>query len=51
MSHYQLNCVVELLNYGLAYLDQGTYRHGRNYVGDTGEVSVNRVHEFKCLSK
>jgi len=28
----------------------GTYRHGRNYVGDTREVSVNRVHEFVKIS-
>jgi len=30
---------------------RGTYRHGRNYVGDTVEVLAKRVHEFKCLSK
>jgi len=48
MSHYQLNYVAELLNQGLAYLDPGTVMHGRNQVGDMGEVSVNRVHEFKC---
>jgi len=29
MSHYQLNYVAELLIWVLAYLGQGTYRHGR----------------------
>jgi len=30
MSHYQLNYIAELLNWVLAYLGPGIYRHGRN---------------------
>jgi len=50
MSHYQLNYVAELLNKGTCLFRPGYLQTWAQLLLGLGEVSVNRVHEFKCLS-
>ena len=51
MSHYQLNYAAELLNSGTCFFRPGYLQAWVQLGGGTGEVSVHRVHEFKCLCK
>jgi len=51
MSHYQLSYVAELLNKGTCLFRPGYLQTWAQLRGGHGEVSVNRVHEYKCLSK
>jgi len=47
MSHYQLNYASELLNSGTYLFRPGYLQAWAQLGGGHGEVSVNRVHEFK----
>jgi len=51
MSHYQLNYAAELLNQSTCLFRPGYLQTWAQLGGGHGDVSANRVHEFKFVSK